>query len=80
MSMWQVPFPAYLGGVTADEVVHGLLLREATHRGQHPKRIAAQQDEVLRVGAHAGDARVLNVMNGVRRACVLSHRTASQDT
>lgn len=68
----------HLGGVAGDEVVHGLLLGEAGDRGQHAKRVAAQQYEVLGVGAHAGDARVGNVVNWVRRARVLRHRAARQ--
>lgn len=67
---------AHLGGVAGDEVVHGLLAREPRHRRQHAERVAAQQDQVLGVRAHAGDARVVDVLDRVRRARVLRHRAA----
>ncbi len=66
----------HLGRVAGDEVIHGLLLGEARDGGQHAKRVAAEQDEVLGVGAHAGYARVGDVVDRVRRARVLRHSAA----
>ncbi len=68
----------HLGCVAADEVVHGLLPCEPAHGRQHPERVAAQQDQVLGVRPHAGDARIVNVLDGVRGTRVLGHRTAGR--
>ena len=68
---------ANLGSVTADEVVHGLLLGQLAHRWQHPKGITAQQDEILGVRPNTWYPGICNVMNGVGRPCVLCDRTAS---
>ena len=56
---------ARLGGVARDEVVHGLLAREARHRRQHAERVAAQQDQVLRVRPHARYLCVVDVLDRV---------------
>lgn len=67
---------ANLGSVAGDEVVHGLLLSQTGHRWQYAKSVTAQQDEILGVGAHAGDARVGNIVNRIGRPCVLRDSTA----
>ena len=67
----------HLGCVATDEMVHGLLPRQPTHGRQHPESVAAQQDQVLGVGPHAGDTRIVNVLDGVRGAGVFGHRTAA---
>ena len=59
-------------------MVHGLLLGEAGDGGQHAKGVTAQQDEVLGVGAHAGDPGVVDELDGVRRTCVLRHGAADR--
>ena len=66
----------HLGGVAGDEVVHGLRGGEAGHGRQHAKGVAAQQDDVLGVGAHAWDARVGDEVDGVRHPRVLRQRAA----
>lgn len=68
----------YLGGVATDEVVHGLLSGEFADRGQHPKGITTQQDEVLGVRAHAWNPGVVNVVNGVGSPGVLCHSAAAK--
>ena len=67
---------ANLGSVAGDEVVHGLLLGQTGHRWQYAKSVTAQQDEILGVRAHAGDARVGDVVDRVRRPCVLRDSAA----
>ena len=67
----------YLGSVATDEVVHGLLLGQLADRGQHPKGITAEKDEVLGVRAHTGDPGVVNVVDGVGSTCVLCHSAAA---
>ena len=62
---------AHLGGVAGDEVVHGLLGGQAGHGGQHTEGVAAQQDEVLGVAAHAGNLGVVDVVDGVAGPGVL---------
>ena len=62
---------AHLGGVSGDEVVHGLLGGQAGHGGQHTEGVAAQQDEVLGVAAHAGHLGIVDVVDGVAGAGVL---------
>lgn len=61
------------GRVPRNEVVHGLLLGQPRHGGQHAKRVAAEQHQVARVGADARNARVVDVVDWVRRARVFSH-------
>ena len=73
---WTLKHKPHLGGVAGDEVVHGLLAREPRHGRQHAKCVAAQQDKVLGVRADAGGARVVDVLDRVRRARVLRHRAA----
>ncbi len=68
----------YLGSVATDEVVHGLLLSEFADRGQHPKGITTQQDEVLGVRTHAWNPGIVNVVNGVGRPGVLCHSAATK--
>mmetsp|Transcript_1597 Transcript_1597/g.3591 ORF Transcript_1597/g.3591 Transcript_1597/m.3591 type:complete len:353 (-) Transcript_1597:1103-2161(-) len=61
----------HLGGVPGHKVVHGLLQAELADGGEYPKCIAAQQDHVPGVGPHAGDARVVDEVNGVAGPRVL---------
>ena len=42
-----------------DKVVHGLLLGQLGHGGQHAKGVAAQHDDVLGVAANTRDLGVL---------------------
>jgi hypothetical protein len=65
-----------LGGVTGDEVVHGLLLGEPRDGRQHSEGVAAQQDQVFGVRPHARDAGIVDELDGVRCTRVLRHRTA----
>ena len=62
----------HLGGVTGDEVEHGLLGGELGDRGQNTASVASEQDDVGGVVvALAGDLGVLDVLNGVGTAGVL---------
>lgn len=61
----------HLACVAADEVVHDLLQRQLADGGQHAKGVAAQQHHVAWVGAHAGDAGILDVLDGVAGTRVL---------
>lgn len=57
---------SHFGGVTRDEVEHGLLGRELGDRRQHTASITGEEDDVRgMVVAQAGDLGVLNVLNGV---------------
>ena len=69
----------YLGSVATDEVVHGLLLGEFADRGQHPKGITTQEDEVVGVRADAWDPGVVNVVNGVGSPGVLCYSAATKE-
>lgn len=62
----------HLGGVTGDEVEHGLLGGELGDRGQDTAGITGEQDDVggVVVG-HAGNLGVLDVLNGVGATGVL---------
>ena len=62
--------------LTADEVVHGLLLGQLADGRQHAKRVAAQHDDILGVAAHAGDFGVLDELDGVGGASVLGDGAA----
>ena len=66
----------YLGSVTADEVVHGLLLGQLADRWQHTKGVTAQQDQILGVRPHTGYPGVGDVVDGVASTSVLCHSTA----
>lgn len=62
----------HLGGVTGDEVEHGLLGVELGDGRENTAGVAGEEDDVGRVGS--GDARnlgVLNVLDGVGAASVL---------
>lgn len=62
----------HLGGVTRDEVEHGLLGGELGDGGQDTAGVASQQDDVGGVVvALAGDLGVLDVLDGVGAASVL---------
>ena len=58
------------GGVTTDEVVHGLLGGEAADGGQDAEGITGEEDDVARVAADAGDLGVGDVLDGVSGAGV----------
>lgn len=63
----------HLGGITRDEVVHGLLGSELGDGRQDTTGVAGEEDDVL--GVLAADARnlgVLNVLDGVSATSVLS--------
>src|ERR1017187_5291899 len=51
----------HLGGVAAQEVVHGLFRREARDRRQHAESIGCQKNQVGRVASHAGDQGLLKI-------------------
>ena len=62
---------SHLGGVTGDEVEHGLLGCKLGDRGENTASIACEEDDVC--GVAVGDARnlgVLNVLDGVGAAGV----------
>ena len=62
----------HLGGVTGDEVEHGLLGGELGDGREHTAGVAGEQDDVLGVAIrHAGDLGVLDVLDGVGAAGVL---------
>lgn len=62
----------HLGGVTRDEVEHGLLSGELGDRRQHTTGVASQQDDVCGVlVAQAGELGVVDVLNGVGATSVL---------
>ena len=64
---------SHLGGVTGDEVVHGLLGVELGDRRKDTAGVASEEDDVLGVAIRlAGDLGVLNVLDGVGAASVLS--------
>jgi hypothetical protein len=63
---------SHLGGVTGDEVEHGLLGGELGDGGQDTAGIAGEQNDVAGVVvAEAGDLGVVNVLNGVGATGVL---------
>lgn len=63
---------SHLGGVTRDEVEHGLLSGELGDRRQHTTGVTGQQDDVCGVlVAQAGKLGVVNVLNGVGATSVL---------
>jgi len=63
----------HLGGVARDEVEHGLCAVELGDWGQDATGIAGEEDDVLGVAiADAGDLGVVDVLNGVGAASVLS--------
>lgn len=57
-------------------MVHGLFLGEAGHGGQHPKGVAAEQDEVFGVGSHTRDHGIVYVVDGIGGPGVFSDSTA----
>lgn len=64
---------SHLRGVTRDEVEHGLLGGELGDRGKDTTGVAGEEDDVRGVlVGQAGDLGVLNVLNGVSTAGVLS--------
>jgi len=58
---------SHLGGVTGDEVVHGLLLVQLGDGRQHAAGVAGEQHDVLRVLVR--DARDLGVLDVLDRVC-----------
>lgn len=63
---------SHLGGVSGDEVEHGLLSGELGDRGEDTTGVAGKQDDVGGVLlADAGDEGVVDVLNGVGAAGVL---------
>jgi hypothetical protein len=66
-----VPPHTYQRGVPTDEVVHRLRVSQLAHGWQHAKRVARQQDDVLRVRSNAWHPHVRNVLDRVRGPRVL---------
>ena len=64
----------HLGGVAGDEVVSSLRGRQAGDGWEHPKGIAGQEDDVLRVTALGIGRSVVDEFDGVGAACVLRLR------
>lgn len=63
----------HLGGVTRDEVEHGLLSGELGDRGQDTTSVAGEEDDVCGVVVgQAGNLGVLDVLDGVGTTGVLS--------
>jgi hypothetical protein len=63
---------SHLGGVTGDEVVHGLLGAEFGDRRENTAGVACEEDDVGGVVAgNTGNLGVLDVLNGVGAASVL---------
>ena len=66
---------SHLGGVTGDEVEHGLLSGKLGDRGKDTTSVASQEDDVLRVAiTDAGQLGVANVVNRVGAGtCMLAN-------
>ena len=60
--------------VAREELLHGLLGREAAHRRQHAEGVAGEEDDVRRVATHARFHGVGDVVDRVGRARVLGER------
>jgi hypothetical protein len=67
---------SHLGAVAGNEIVHGLLRREAGDGRQDPKGIAAQQDDGFGVRPGARRPGIGNMLNGVRCTRILCQRSA----
>lgn len=67
---------SHLGTVARDEMVHGLLRREAGDGRQDAKGIAAQQDDGFGVRPGTRRPRIGNMLNGVRCTRILCQRSA----
>ena len=61
-----------LGGVSRQEVVHGLLRRQDGHRGQHAEGIAGEKEDSCGVVAEGVLLVAGDVVDGVRDTTVLS--------
>ena len=61
-----------LGGVSRQEVVHGLLRRQDGHRGQHAEGIAGEEEDSCGVVAEGVLLVAGDVVDGVRDTSVLS--------
>lgn len=59
-----------LSRVPTDEMILGLGACQPRHRGEDAECVACQQDQVLRVPAHAWDLRIWDVLDGVGTARV----------
>mmetsp|Transcript_2691 Transcript_2691/g.7620 ORF Transcript_2691/g.7620 Transcript_2691/m.7620 type:complete len:286 (-) Transcript_2691:1238-2095(-) len=70
--------PGDLCGVATHKVIHCLLCRQLAHRGEDTKGIAGEHDNVLGVGAHAGDQSVVDVLDGVGGPGVLCHTAVGE--
>ena len=63
--------PRHLGGVAADEMVHGLVRIQAADGRKYAEGVAGQEDDVSRMPDLARDHRVGNELDGIGRARVL---------
>mmetsp|Transcript_10995 Transcript_10995/g.17951 ORF Transcript_10995/g.17951 Transcript_10995/m.17951 type:complete len:281 (+) Transcript_10995:623-1465(+) len=61
----------HLGGVTGEEVVHGLARRQARHRGEHAIRVTGQEEDRRGVAALRVLLVVINMVDGVGHAAIL---------